>query len=51
MSSKDAPEASDLTLRDLMDDDLPFGGKIIVLSGDWRQCGSIVQVWYSKGRC
>ncbi|CAN0089614.1 unnamed protein product [Laminaria digitata] len=43
MSSKYAPEALDLTLRDLMNNDLPFGGKTIVFSGDWRQCGPIVK--------
>ena len=26
-----------------MNNDLPFGGKTIVFSGDWRQCGPIVQ--------
>ena len=36
-------EAMDRTLRDLMGQpDLPFGGKIIVLSGDFRQCLPIV---------
>ena len=28
-------EALDRTLRDLMDDDLPFGGKVIVIGGDF----------------
>ena len=32
-------EAMDRTLRDLMDKpDLPFGGKTVVLTGDFRQC-------------
>ena len=43
MSSKYAPEALDLTLRDLMNNDLPFGRKTVVFSGDWRQCGPIVK--------
>ena len=43
MSSKYAPEALDLTLRDLMNNDLPFGGKTIVFSADWHQCGPIVK--------
>ena len=30
-------EALDRTLRDLIDSDLPFGGKVIVLGGDFRQ--------------
>ena len=43
MSTKYAPEALDLTLRDLMNNDLPFGGKTIVFSGDLRQCGPIIK--------
>ena len=36
-------EALDRTLRDLMGQpDVPFGGKIIILSGDFRQCLPIV---------
>ena len=35
-------EALDRTLRDLTDQDLPFGGKIIVLSGDFRQCLPVI---------
>ena len=31
-------EALDRTLRDLTGHDVPFGGKIIILSGDFRQC-------------
>ena len=43
-------EALDRTLCDLMDRDLPFSGKVIVLGGDFRQilpvvkCGSRVQI-------
>ena len=43
MSGKYAPEALDLTFRVLMDNDLPFVGKTIVFSGDWRQCKPIVK--------
>ena len=36
-------EALDRTLRDLMDKpDDPFGGKIIILAGDFRQCLPVV---------
>ncbi len=31
-------EALDCTLRDILEDECPFGGKSIVLSGDFRQC-------------
>jgi len=30
-------EIMNRTLRDIMNNDLPFGGKIIVLDGDFRQ--------------
>ena len=43
MPTKYAPEAFDLTPRDLINNDLPFGGKTIVFSGDWRQCGPIIK--------
>jgi hypothetical protein len=35
-------EALDRTLRDLMNNNKPFGGKSVVLSGDFRQCLPIV---------
>ena len=35
-------EALDRTLRDLLEDDRPFGGKTLVLSGDFRQCLPVV---------
>ena len=36
-------EALDRTLRDLAGvDDIPFGGKIVVLSGDFRQCLPVI---------
>ena len=35
-------EALDRTLRDLCDQDKPFGGKILVLAGDFRQCLPVV---------
>jgi ATP-dependent DNA helicase PIF1 len=37
-------EAMDRTFRDIMDkEDQPFGGKIVVLAGDFRQCLPVVQ--------
>ena len=35
-------EAMDRTLQDLLSDDRPFGGKVLVLSGDYRQCLPVV---------
>ena len=32
----------DRTLRDITDMDRPFGGKILVLSGDFRQCLPVI---------
>ncbi|KYN16225.1 DNA repair and recombination protein pif1, mitochondrial [Trachymyrmex cornetzi] len=37
MAPRYALEIVDRTLRDIMNNDLPFGGKIIVLGGDFRQ--------------
>ncbi|CAN0177300.1 unnamed protein product, partial [Laminaria digitata] len=37
MSNKFAPEALDLTLRDLRRNNTPFGGATVLFSGDWRQ--------------
>ncbi|CAN0330770.1 unnamed protein product, partial [Scytosiphon promiscuus] len=43
MSHKFAPEALDLTLRDLQRcDDKPFGGATVLFSGDFRQVGPVV---------
>ena len=36
-------EALDRTLRDITDNDIPFGGKVVVLSGDFRQCLPVIQ--------
>ena len=35
-------EALNRTLQDLMENDQPFGGKIIILAGDFRQCLPVV---------
>ena len=37
MAPKYAIEIIDRTLRDLMNNDVPFGGKIVILGGDLRQ--------------
>ncbi|XP_011870653.1 PREDICTED: ATP-dependent DNA helicase PIF7-like, partial [Vollenhovia emeryi] len=37
MAPRYALEIMDRTLRDIMNNDLPFGGKIIILGGDFRQ--------------
>ncbi|KAE8986142.1 hypothetical protein PF011_g20112 [Phytophthora fragariae] len=43
MTHRHAFEAVDRTLRDIMDNDQePFGGKVFVLSGDFRQILSVV---------
>ncbi|XP_027093476.1 ATP-dependent DNA helicase PIF1-like [Coffea arabica] len=36
MAKRDTIEAFDKLLKDLMDSDLPFGGKVIVFCGDFR---------------
>lgn len=43
MVHKYCVEALDNTLRDLMDSDTLFGGKTVLMSGDWRQTSPIVQ--------
>ena len=42
MSHKHQMEALDRTLRDITGSDMPFGGKVIVLSGDFRQCLPVI---------
>ena len=49
MSSKYTSEGLDLTLRDFMNNDLPFGGKTVLFSGNWRQCGPIVKFGTARG--
>ena len=43
MAHRYSVEALDLTLKDIMANDLPFGGKCFLSAGDWRQTGPIVQ--------
>ena len=38
MLPKEVLELIDRSLRDLMDNDLPFGGKLFIFTGDWAQC-------------
>lgn len=42
MIDKRALEVVDQTLRDLMQNEVPFGGKLIVLGGDFRQVLPVV---------
>ena len=42
MSHKFQMEAVDRTLRDITGCNLPFGGKVTVLSGDFRQCLPVI---------
>lgn len=37
MQSKEVMQAIDRTFRDIMGNSSPFGGKVIVMTGDWRQ--------------
>lgn len=43
MQHKHAVKAVDRTLRDLMGVDLPFGGKVVLFSGDFRQTLPVVR--------
>ncbi|XP_020270903.1 ATP-dependent DNA helicase PIF1-like [Asparagus officinalis] len=42
MAKRVAIETLDRTLRDIMDQDAPFGGKVIVFCGDFRQVLPVV---------
>jgi len=33
----------DRTLKDVCDNSLPFGGKTVILGGDWRQLAPVVE--------
>ena len=37
MAPREALQCVDMLLRDLMEEDKPFGGKVLVLGGDFRQ--------------
>jgi ATP-dependent DNA helicase PIF1 len=43
MAPKYALDALDLLLRDIMQCDRPFGGKVVVLGGDFRQVLPVVR--------
>ena len=47
MLSKEALEIIDRSLRDLMENDLPFGGKLFVFTGDWAQCLPVAKNRYA----
>ena len=42
MGHKHIYEAIDRSLQQLLDNDDPFGDKVVVFSGDWRQCLPVV---------
>ncbi|XP_041421549.1 uncharacterized protein LOC121394460, partial [Xenopus laevis] len=42
MASSHLLNTIDKLLRELMDNDIPFGGKLLLLGGDFRQCLAIV---------
>ena len=42
MANKMLLECVDRSIREVVDDDRPFGGITVVFSGDWRQCLPIV---------
>ncbi|XP_027166340.1 uncharacterized protein LOC113766337 [Coffea eugenioides] len=43
MAKQDTIEAFDLLLKDIMDSDKPFGGKVIVFGSDFRQTLPVIQ--------
>jgi len=43
MATHHAVDAVDRLFKDLMDNDLPFGGKVMLLGGDFRQCLPVVK--------
>uniref|UniRef100_A0A914YUL7 ATP-dependent DNA helicase n=1 Tax=Panagrolaimus superbus TaxID=310955 RepID=A0A914YUL7_9BILA len=43
MAPKRALEVVDSKLREIMGKDIPFGGKIILCGGDFRQCAPIIE--------
>lgn len=47
MLSKEVLECIDRHLRDLMGNDLPFGGKIFIFTGDWAQCLPVAKGRYA----
>ena len=42
MANKMLLECVDRSIREVMENDQPFGGITVVFSGDWRQCLPIV---------
>ena len=37
MAPREALECVDMLLRDLLQNDMPFGGKVLVVGGEFRQ--------------
>ena len=46
MGHKHMYETIDRSFKDLLGNDLPFGGKVVVFGGDWKQCLPIVPNGY-----
>ena len=42
MGNKKIYETIDRSFKELLKNDLPFGGKLILFSGDWAQCLPVV---------
>ena len=43
MAHKDLLEGLNRSLKDVMDNEIPFGGKVIVLAGDHRQLPTVLE--------
>jgi len=43
MTHYSALDLADRLLREIMRDNRPFGGKVVVLGGDFRQCLPVVK--------
>jgi len=43
MTIKYCLEALDRTLKDILDSDAPFGGKVMIMGGDFRQVFPVIQ--------
>jgi len=43
MTNKYCLEALDQTLKDILDSDAPFGGKVMIIGGDFRQVLPVIQ--------
>ena len=46
MVKRHAIEALDHTMQDIMGDERAFGGKVMVMGGDFLQLLPVVRLWY-----